>query len=131
MKKRTIIIIVVIALVLAGAAFGIVSAKQRNAAESNDLQTSQISNGDLSAVVDETGEVYADQTAMLSWETTGIAGEVSVSLGEAVKEDQVLATLIPDFRFFLNILYSCRKALYFSIYLMVFFIFPHSFDYLF
>ena len=93
MKKRTIIIIVVIALVLAGAAFGIVSAKQRNAAESNDLQTSQISNGDLSAVVDETGEVYADQTAMLSWETTGIAGEVSVSLGEAVKEDQVLATL--------------------------------------
>ena len=96
MKKRTIIIIVVIALVLAGAVFGIVSAKQRNAAETNDLQTYQIFQGDLSAVVDETGEVYADQTAMLYWETTGIAGDVEVSLGEPVKEDQVLATLKED-----------------------------------
>lgn len=96
MKKRTIIIIVVIALVLAGTAYGIVSAKQRNAAASNDLQTHQISFGDLSAVVDETGEVYADQTAMLYWETTGRVGEVDVSLGESVKEDQVMATLKAD-----------------------------------
>ncbi len=93
MKKRTIIIIVVIALVLAGSVFGIVNAKQRSLASDSELLTYQISNGDLSAVVDETGEVHADQSATLYWETSGIIGDVAVTLGEEVSADQVLATL--------------------------------------
>ncbi len=93
MKKRTIIIIVVSALVLAGLAFGIVSAQQKQQASDEDLQTFEISYGPLSAVVDETGEVYADQTAMLYWETTGIVGETYVELGEEVVAGQVLATI--------------------------------------
>ena len=96
MKKRTIIIIVGVALVLAVSAFGIVSAQQRRASEANGLKTHEVVYGGLSAVVDETGEVYADQSAMLYWETTGIVGEVHVSLGENVKEDQVLANLKED-----------------------------------
>ena len=63
MKKRTIIIIVVIALVLAGATYGVVSARQRSQASSSDLQTFQVKYGELSAVVDETGVVHADQSA--------------------------------------------------------------------
>ncbi len=93
MKKRTIIIVIVSALVLAGLAFGIVSAQQRQQASADDLQTFEISYGPLSAVVDETGEVYAEQTAMLFWETTGIAGEVTVELEEEVVAEQILATL--------------------------------------
>jgi HlyD family secretion protein len=96
MKKRTIIIVVGIALVLAIAAFGIVSAQQRKTGEADGLQTHEVAYGDLSAVVDETGEVYADQSAMLYWETTGVVGEVQVSLNENVKEDQVLASLKED-----------------------------------
>ena len=93
MKKRTIIIIVVIALVLAGATFGVVSARQRNQASSSDLITSQLVKGELSAVIDETGTVHADQSASLYWETTGIVDAVEVSLGDQVKADQVLADL--------------------------------------
>ncbi|MFV1949753.1 MAG: efflux RND transporter periplasmic adaptor subunit [Anaerolineales bacterium] len=93
MKKRTMIIIVVVALVLAGSAYGIVSARQRSLADTSDLQTYQIGYGDLSAVVDETGEVHADQSANLFWETTGVAEGVSVSLGDNVSEGQVLAEL--------------------------------------
>ncbi len=93
MKKRTIIIIVVSALVVAGLAYGIVSAQQKQQASTDDLQTFEVSYGPLSAVVDETGEVYADQTAILFWETKGIVGEINVELGEEVVAGQILATL--------------------------------------
>lgn len=93
MKKRNIIIIVVVALVLAGSAFGIVQARQRSAASSSDLITYQIGIGDLSAVIDETGEVRANQSASLVWESAGIVGDVKVGLGDQVKTDQVLAVL--------------------------------------
>jgi len=93
MKKRNIIIIVVVALVLAGSAFGIVQARQRSAASSSDLVTYQIGYGDLSAVIDETGEVRANQSASLVWESTGIVGDVKVGLGDQVNADQVLAVL--------------------------------------
>jgi HlyD family secretion protein len=96
MKKRNIIIIVVIALVLAGAMYGIVQARQRSAASSSDLITYQIGYGDLSAVIDETGEVRAKQSATLFWETAGVVGEVKVDLGEKVQAEQVLATIKED-----------------------------------
>ena len=93
MKKKTIIIIVLIALVLAGATYGVVSARQRSQASSGDLQTYQLAYGELSAVVDETGVVHADQSANLYWETSGIVDNVFVILGDEVKADQVLADL--------------------------------------
>ncbi|MFN2113605.1 MAG: hypothetical protein ACK2TT_10835, partial [Anaerolineales bacterium] len=96
MKKRNIIIIVVIALVLAGAMYGIVQARQRSAASSSDLITYQIGYGDLSAVIDETGEVRAKQSATLFWETAGVVGEVKLNLGEKVQAEQVLATIKED-----------------------------------
>jgi len=93
MKKRNIIIIVVVALVLAGSVFGIVQARQRSTSSSSDLVTYQIGIGDLSAVIDETGEVRANQSASLVWESTGIVGDVKVGLGDQVKTDQALAVL--------------------------------------
>ena len=96
MKKRTIILIVIGVLILAGATYGVVSASQRSREGSGELQTYQVSYGALSAVVDETGEVHADQSAVLYWETTGIVDEVNVSLGDEVKADQVLANLSED-----------------------------------
>jgi HlyD family secretion protein len=93
MKKRTIILIIVGALILAGATYGVVSARQKSQASSSNLQTFQVNYGELSAVVDETGEVRADQSAILYWETAGIVSEVMVRLGDKVKADQVLTEL--------------------------------------
>jgi HlyD family secretion protein len=93
MKKRNIILIIVGALILAGATYGVVSARQKKQASGSDLQTYRIGYGDLSAVVDETGEVHADQSATLYWETNGIVNEIKVSLGDRVEADQVLADL--------------------------------------
>jgi HlyD family secretion protein len=96
MKKRNLIIIIVIALVLAASVYGIVSARQREQANASDFQTYQISTGPLSAVVEETGVVEADQSAMLYWETAGVVDSVEAVLGEKVSADQILATLQED-----------------------------------
>ena len=40
-----------------------------------------------------TGTVRANQSALLNWQTTGTIGEVKVNVGDAVKRDQVLASL--------------------------------------
>ncbi len=96
MKKRTIILIIIGALILAGATYGVVSARQKSQASSSNLQTFQVNYGELSAVVDETGEVRAEQSAILNWETAGIVSEVMVSLGDKVKADQVLSELKED-----------------------------------
>jgi len=93
MKKRTIIFIIVGALILAGATYGVVSARQKSQASSSNFQTFQVNYGELSAVVDETGEVRANQSAILYWETAGIVSEVMISLGDKVKADQLLAEL--------------------------------------
>ena len=99
MKKRTIIIIVVVVVAAAVLSLGIIRrVRQRISSNDNDLITYQVGYGDLSAVIDETGSVYADQSATLYWQTTGIAGEVNVVLGQAVQADQVLAETREDSR---------------------------------
>ena len=96
MKRRTIIIAVIVVLVLAAIGYGIFRMRQRNTASSIDLITYQVGFGDLSAVIDETGSVHADQSATLNWQANGVVGEVNVALGEEVKADQVLAEIRED-----------------------------------
>jgi HlyD family secretion protein len=96
MKRRTIIIVVIVVLVLAGLGYGLIRVRQRNAANTENLVTYQVGKGDLSAVIDETGSVYADQSATLYWQATGIVGDVKVALGQEVEADQVLAEIRED-----------------------------------
>lgn len=96
MKRRTVLIIIVVGVVLAAIGFGVVRARQRRAASQEDFITYQVGFGDLSAVIDETGSVYADQSATLFWQAAGIVGDVKVALGEEVKADQVLAAIRED-----------------------------------
>jgi HlyD family secretion protein len=96
MKRRTILIAVIVVLVLAGIAFGVFRMRQRGADSNIDLITYQVSYGDLSAVIDETGSVHADQSATLYWQANGVVGEVNVALGQEVKADQVLAKIRED-----------------------------------
>ncbi len=49
--------------------------------------------GSLTAIVGATGTVRPDQSARLSFDTSGTVDEVLVSVGDRVKVDQVLATL--------------------------------------
>ncbi len=96
MKKRTILIIVIVVVMLVGLRYGVVWLRQRRSASDKDLITYQIGYGDFDAVIDETGSVYADQSATLYWQNTGVVGDVNVVLGEEVNADQVLAEIDED-----------------------------------
>jgi HlyD family secretion protein len=83
-------------LVLGSLGYGAVRIRQRRTSIEKDLVTYQVGYGDFNAVIDETGSVYADQSATLYWQTTGIVGEVKVVLGQEVTADQVLAEIKED-----------------------------------
>jgi HlyD family secretion protein len=92
MKKWIIIIVVLV--VLAGAFYLLGPARaQRQAASASGLQTTTASRGSLTASVGATGIVRANQTAILSWQTTGTVGEINVQVGEMIQAEQLLASL--------------------------------------
>jgi HlyD family secretion protein len=93
MKKILIIIIILAVLgVLIFVGVGAARQRQQNAVLS-DLQTTTASTGRLTATVGATGMVHADQTAVLTWQTSGNVGDIPVAMGELVTAGQVLATL--------------------------------------
>jgi HlyD family secretion protein len=93
MKKKWVIIVIVIA-VLAGALFLFAWFRNRqNVTAQGAFQTEPLQTGDLTATVGATGEVRANQTASLTWETSGTVEQISVTEGESVSAGQELAAL--------------------------------------
>ena len=92
MKKWIILIIAV--LIIAGGfyIFGPLR-EQRQATASAEYQTVTAERGDLTATVGATGVVRANQTALLTWLTSGTVDDVKVGIGEQIVKDQELATL--------------------------------------
>ena len=92
MRRRWIVIIAALIVVAGAVAFWLLRSRQQAAAFSG-LQTEPAQRGDLTATVGATGVVRANQTALLTWLTTGTVGEVMVSVSDRVQKDQMLATL--------------------------------------
>lgn len=76
---------VILYLVISG-----INAQKKAAA---DLQTVRIEKGELTAIVGATGTVRANQSAVLSWQTSGRVGKINVQVGERVAAETVLASL--------------------------------------
>ena len=91
--KRWVIVLIVAGVLVAGF-FGVQAYRQSQARQSiEDLQTEIIAKGDLTATVGATGSVRSNQTALLSFQTSGTVDFVHQSLGERVSVGEVLATL--------------------------------------
>ncbi|MCX6079290.1 MAG: efflux RND transporter periplasmic adaptor subunit [Chloroflexi bacterium] len=90
LKKYWIVILVVIAAVAAG----LIWQNSRKAASDSVYQTVATSRGTLTANIGATGTVRAGQSASLTWQTSGRVESVKGSIGDAVKTDDVLASLL-------------------------------------
>ena len=91
--KRWVVILIV-AVVLVAGVFGVQAYNKSQAQKSiEDLQTEIIAEGDLTATVGATGSVRSNQTALLSFLTSGTVDFVHQDLGERVSAGEVLATL--------------------------------------
>jgi HlyD family secretion protein len=92
--KRLLTIIIILVVVGVIAFFGITALRQRQQeATLSDLQTVVAGRGSLTATIGATGMVHANQTAVLTWQTSGNIEQISVATGDTVSADQVLATL--------------------------------------
>jgi len=92
MKKRTWIIIVAVAII--AIVIGIFYIRGRNqASTATQLQTAAIARGDLTATIGATGTVRSNQSAVLTWQTSGSVETVHVKIGDRVKAGDILAAL--------------------------------------
>jgi HlyD family secretion protein len=89
LKKYWFVLVLVI---VAGVAFFVWRSNSQAAGQST-YQTQAAVRGALTASVGATGTVRAGQQATLTWQTNGRVEVVTAKIGEAVKADQVLASL--------------------------------------
>jgi HlyD family secretion protein len=87
-SRRTWIIIGVVAVILVVVGFSL-----SRPAEQVAFQTLPAERGDLAASVGATGSVRARQTAILTWQTNGIVGDINALIGDRVESGFVLASL--------------------------------------
>jgi HlyD family secretion protein len=92
LRKRTFWIILVL-LVVGVSAFFVVRSRNATAAESQ-YQTATIERGNLTATIGATGTVRAKQSAVLIWQAAGTVETTHVKVGDVVKSDDVLASLL-------------------------------------
>lgn len=92
MKKW--IILGVIAVVLVGGYFVARQFREnQQSAAASEYQTVRAERGNLTATVGATGVVRANQSALLTWQTSGSVEQVMVDVGEIVDADEILASL--------------------------------------
>lgn len=92
--RRWIIIVVVVAVIAAGGYYLFQrNQEQQQAAAMANLQTVRAERGPLTATIGATGTVRANQTALLSWQTSGTVEDVQVAVGEDVETGEHLASL--------------------------------------
>ena len=92
--KRFLTILIIIIVIGGGLfAFGSYRAQQARAETLANLQTEVAQTGSLTATVGATGVVRSNQSATLTWQTSGTVESVTVQAGDAVTADQVLASI--------------------------------------
>ncbi len=90
-SRTTWIIIGVVAAVLVGAYFMF---GRGGGDTTSAYQTAKLERGTLTATVGATGTVRSHQSVVLTWQTNGTVDQVNVEVGDLVKQDAVLATLL-------------------------------------
>jgi HlyD family secretion protein len=93
MKKFTIIILIILALATIGYFGYRIIQDRRQANTLSNLQTITASRGSLTATVGATGAVRPVQTAMITWQTSGIVDQVYVQVGQVITAEQTLSSL--------------------------------------
>lgn len=92
--KRFLTILILL-LIIGGGIFAFTQyrARQARAQTLANLQTETAQTGSLTATVGATGVVRSNQSAILTWQTSGTVEAVTVRAGDAVTADQALASL--------------------------------------
>jgi HlyD family secretion protein len=88
--KVIAILVAVVAVIIIGV---VLSGMRRRAVAAGSFETIAAERGSLTASIGATGTVRSNQTAILSWQTTGTIGVIHVAPGDRVQAGDVLAEL--------------------------------------
>ena len=88
-------LIFLVIIILAIVAFLLIRANNNRLALQNlaSLDTVAYTKGSLTASISGTGTVRANQTAILTWSTSGTVGEIKVALGDQINANDVMMAL--------------------------------------
>jgi HlyD family secretion protein len=92
--RRWIALVVVLLVIVAG--FLVLRSASERRLTAEDFQTDEVIKGTLQASVGATGTVHANQSATISFQTSGVVLEVPWELGDEVEEGQLLARIDPQ-----------------------------------
>lgn len=93
--KKTLVTILIIAVIGAAGYFGYTRYREAQAAKAATYSTDVVTRGDLTAIIGATGTVRANQTATITWQTSGQIASIQVTIDQRVKTDEILASLAP------------------------------------
>jgi HlyD family secretion protein len=97
MKKfLSIFIPLVIAVAAIGGYLWYRNNQARGGQQAANVQFITVTKGTLSSSISATGNVVTAQSASLTWKTSGRVAKVDVKVGDAVRPDQVLASLAAE-----------------------------------
>ena len=90
-----LLLLILAIVIIAGAIFVVfnLNRNKQTLQTMQGLETVAFQKGSLTASISGTGTTRANQTALLSWGTSGTVGDVRVRLGEKVSSGQVLVVL--------------------------------------
>ena len=98
MKKRKriywIFVVIVVLLVAGGVYLRVRASQQTNTTAT--LRTGSVARGVVESTVSGTGTVQSQQSANVSWQSSGTVQSVEVSIGQLVQQDEQLASLDPS-----------------------------------
>jgi HlyD family secretion protein len=93
--KKWIIAIIVLAILGVASWFGYQEYQKRQKAKDlKGLQVVAAGRGDLVATIGATGQVRSNQTAVLSWQASGIVDKVEAKIGDEVAAQELLSSLV-------------------------------------
>ena len=93
MKRFLTIAGIILVIIVGFVIWGGYRAGQAQAAALADLNTEPVGTGDLIATIGATGIVQSNQSATLTWDTSGTVDLVNVKSGDSVSAKDVLASL--------------------------------------
>ncbi len=94
MKKTMIFIIIAVLLAASYFLYSTSAQAGSDQADLSTLETVEVQLGTLSAKISATGTVRSNQSAVVTWGTSGRVGNVNVAIGDPVGSGDVLADLV-------------------------------------
>jgi HlyD family secretion protein len=80
-------------VIMAVVAYFVVTTIRARANAAGAYQTTDVTRGTLTATIGATGNVHANQTSVLTWQTAGTVDTVNVKVGDQVKAGDIMASL--------------------------------------